>query len=86
MKGGAVAEARCLAAYVAARAGGISRRRMARRFHLDDSSLARPVARLESRLERDSPLRQTVEHLIQDLRVAGFMDLAIRAMEPSKHP
>ncbi|MEO8191957.1 MAG: hypothetical protein ABI682_16620 [Acidobacteriota bacterium] len=32
-KGGAVAAARCLAAYVAVRAGGISRRRMARRFH-----------------------------------------------------
>ncbi len=86
LKGGAVAEARCLAAYVAARAGGISRRRMARRFHLDDSSLARPVARLESRLERDAALRQTVETLIQHLRVAGFMDLAIHTTEPSKQP
>ena len=75
-KRGAVSTARHLAAYVAFRAGGISRRRMARRFHLDDSSLARPLSRLESRLKSDTKLRERVEGLIQDLRVAGFADLA----------
>lgn len=82
-KGGKVAGARCLAAYVAARAGGISRRRMARRFHLDDSSLARPVARLESRLESDPRLRQTVERLIRELRAAGFAELAAGRPAPA---
>ena len=81
LRGGTVAEARCLAAYVASRAAGISRRRMARRFHLDDSSLARPVARLESRVARDPRLRSQVAGLIQGLGVNGFANAAGIASE-----
>jgi len=67
-KGGAVADARCLAAFVAARYAGISRRRMARQFHRDESSLARPVHRLEVRLHHDPELRRQVERLVTLLR------------------
>ena len=80
-RGGAVAAARHLAAYVAFHAGGISKRRMARRFHLDDSSLARPVSRLESQLASDVKLRARVEGLIQALQATGFADLTDPALD-----
>lgn len=73
-KGGVVAQARCLAAYVAWRYVGISQRRLARRFHLDESSLARPVSRLEARLPADPELRRKIEGLLSLLRPGRASD------------
>ncbi|MEO8431229.1 MAG: transposase [Acidobacteriota bacterium] len=77
-KGGAIAAARCMAAFVAVRYAGISRRRMARRFHRDDSSLARPVHRLEARLQQDPELRRQVEDVVTLLRNTTFSPSATR--------
>ncbi len=68
-KGGPVASARCLAAYIARRLARISTRRLARRFHRDDSSFVRPMARLERRLEADGQLRDEIDRIVQELRV-----------------
>lgn len=70
-KGGEIALARCLAAYLARRLGRISVRRIARRLHRDDSSFVRPLARLERRLETDAALRDHVDRIIRSLRTRG---------------
>jgi len=67
-KGGRVALARCLAAYMARRFAGISVRRLARHLHRDDSSFVRPLAKLERQLELDPALRDQVERILTTLR------------------
>lgn len=67
-RGAAVALARCLAAHVGKRFGRISTRQFTRRFHLDDSSLVRPLAALERRIETDALLRDQIERVIQEIR------------------
>jgi len=69
-QGGSIAFARCLAAYVARRASRISMRRLARRFHRDDSAFARPIAKLEKRLETDGPLRAQIDRIIAELQAS----------------
>jgi REP element-mobilizing transposase RayT len=67
-KGGAIAFARCVAAYLGRRFARISTRRLARRLHRDDSSFARPIARLEKRLETDLPLREQIGRMVAELQ------------------
>jgi hypothetical protein len=67
-KGGSVAFARCLAAYVGRRLCGISTRRLARRFQRDDSSFVRPMANLEKRLHTDGHLRDQLGQIVHELR------------------
>lgn len=67
-RGGSIAFARCLAAYVARRLARISTRRLARRFHRDDSSFVRPMAKLEKRLETDGHLRDQIDRIVHELR------------------
>ncbi len=73
-RGGEVAFARCLAAYVGRRFGRISVRRMARRLHRDDSSFTRPLARLEARLASDEALIRQLDRLVRHLRSAHPAD------------
>ncbi len=61
-------EARCLAAYIGKRFGGISRARMARYVQRDESSLVQPVARLERAIDSDPVLRRRVDRIVRDLR------------------
>jgi len=70
-RGGSVASARCLAAYLARRLGHISVRRMARRLGRDDSGFTRPLARLEARLGTDDFLRNQIDRLTQRLKSAN---------------
>ena len=65
---GAVALSRCLAAHVGKQLAGISTRRFTRRFLLDDSSLVRPLASFERRLETDPLLRGQVERIVLHIR------------------
>ena len=67
-KGGAIAFARCITAYLGRRFARISTRRLARRLHRDDSSFARPIARLEKRLETDGPLRDQIGRIVAELQ------------------
>ena len=67
-QGGAIAFARCVAAYIARRASRISMRRLARRFRRDDSAFVRPIARLERRLESDATLRDQIDRILAELR------------------
>lgn len=67
-QGGQVAFARCVAAYVAKRLGRIPVSRMARRFHLDDSSLARPLSALDARLAQDASLRAQIDRIVIEIR------------------
>jgi len=67
-RGGHVAFARTLAAYVARRYGGISIRRLARRLCRDDSTFTRPLASLENRLAGDLALRGQIDRIVQRLR------------------
>ncbi|HXM78224.1 MAG TPA: transposase [Thermoanaerobaculia bacterium] len=67
-QGGSIAFARCLTAYVAKRLGRISARRLARRFHLDDSSLVRPMAALEATLATDVLLRELIDRIERAIR------------------
>ena len=66
-RGGDVARARCLAAYLARRLGRVSVRRVARRLGRDDSSFVRPIARLERSLDTDPALRGQIDRIIRDL-------------------
>ena len=70
-RGGEVADARCRAAYLARRLFQIPVRRVALRLRRDDSSFARPLARLENRLERDHALRDRIQRLTEALRQAA---------------
>jgi len=70
-RGGEVAFARCLAAYVGRRFGRISVRRMARRLRRDDSSFTRPLARLEARLSSDEALIRRVDRIVRRLKSPG---------------
>jgi REP element-mobilizing transposase RayT len=70
-RGGEVAAARCRAAYLARRLFRIPVRRVAMRLGRDDSSFARPLARLESRLERDPALQTSIDRLTRLLRSAA---------------
>ena len=67
-KGGSIAFARSVAAYLGRRFARISTRRLARRLHRDDSSFARPIARLEKRLETDSSLREQIGRIVAELQ------------------
>jgi hypothetical protein len=62
-RGGEIAAARCRAAYLARRLFRIPIRRVAMRLGRDDSSFARPLAQLESRLELDPALHATIDRL-----------------------
>jgi len=66
-RGGEVAAARCRAAYLARRLFRIPLRRVALRLQRDDSSFARPLARLEIQLERDVALRNRMQRLTDAL-------------------
>jgi len=66
-RGGEVAEARCRAAFLARRLFRIPVRRIALRLRRDDSSFARPLARLENRLDRDDDLRTRMQRLTDTL-------------------
>jgi putative transposase len=66
-RGGEVADARCRAAHLARRLFRIPVRRFALRLHRDDSSFARPLDRLETRLERDHALRARMQRLAETL-------------------
>jgi REP element-mobilizing transposase RayT len=67
-RGGEVAFARCLAACIGRRFGRISVRRMARRLRRDDSSFARPLARLEARLPSDEALGRQIDRIVRRLK------------------
>jgi hypothetical protein len=67
-RGGQIAFARSLAAYLARRFGNISVRRMARLLRRDDSTFSRPLARLEARLPDDPALRLQVDRLLHRLK------------------
>lgn len=71
-QGGSVAFARCVTAYIAKRSGGISISRIARRFRLHDSSLARPLAVLEARIETEPALRTQIDRIVRELRSDDF--------------
>ena len=66
-RGGEIADARCRAAYLARRLFRIPLRRVALRLQRDDSSFARPLARLEIQLERDAGLRARMQRLTDTL-------------------
>jgi hypothetical protein len=66
-----IAAARCRAAYLARRLFLIPVRRVAMRLGRDDSSFARPLARLESRLPLDHALQTRIERLTRLLRTAA---------------
>jgi REP element-mobilizing transposase RayT len=70
-RGGEIAAARCRAAYLARRLFRIPIRRVAMRLGRDDSSFARPLAQLESRLELDPALQATIDRLTRLLRTAA---------------
>jgi hypothetical protein len=70
-RGGEVAAARCRAAYLARRLFGIPVRRVAMHLGRDDSSFARPLANLESRLELDHALQARLQRLTHLLRTAA---------------
>ena len=70
-RGGEIAAARCRAAYLARRLFRIPVRRVALRLGRDDSSFARPLAKLESRLELDPALQTRIERLTRLLRTAA---------------
>lgn len=67
-RGGHVAAARCVAAYIARRYGCISVRRVARRLRRDDSTFTRPLATLEHRLDTDNTLRAQIDRIVLTLR------------------
>jgi len=67
-RGGELAFARYLAAYVGRRFGRISVRRMARRLRRDDSSFARPLARLEARIPSDEALIRQLDRIVRRLK------------------
>ncbi len=83
-RGGEIAAARCLAAYLARRLAGISVRRLARRLRRDDSSFVRPLAQLETRLGTDSGLRDRIERLVTILRQPALTYLPVP--EPPRPP
>jgi hypothetical protein len=62
-RGGEIAAARCRAACLARRLFRIPVRRVAMRLGRDDSSFARPLPQLESRLELDPALQATIDRL-----------------------
>ena len=66
-RGGAVAAARCVAAYLGSRFGGLSVRRIARHLGRDDSSFVRPLAKLERHLRSDAALRTRLDQIVQNL-------------------
>jgi REP element-mobilizing transposase RayT len=66
-RGGPVAEARYLAAHLARGLFRIPLRRVALRLRRDDSYFARPLARLEARLEQDPLLQARLDRLTQSL-------------------
>jgi chromosomal replication initiation ATPase DnaA len=66
--GGQVAFARSVATHVARQLGRIPISQMARRFHLDDSSLARPLSALEARLKEDLGLRSQIDQIVSEVR------------------
>jgi chromosomal replication initiation ATPase DnaA len=70
-RGGEIAAARCRAAYLARRLFRIPVRRVAMRLGRDDSSFARPLPQLESRLELDPALQATIDRLTRLLRTAA---------------
>ena len=70
-RGGEIAAARCRAADLARRLFRIPVRRVAMRLGRDDSSFARPLARLEGRLERDPALQTSIDRLTRLLRSAA---------------
>lgn len=70
-RGGEIAAARCRAAYLARRLFRIPVRRVAMRLGRDDSSFARPLARLESRLPLDHALQTRIDRLTRLLRTAA---------------
>jgi len=74
-RGGEVADARCRGAYLARRLFRIPVRRFALRLHRDDSSFARPLARLEVRLDRDHALRARMQRLTDTLRAASHPEI-----------
>ncbi|MGE5278951.1 MAG: REP-associated tyrosine transposase [Acidobacteriota bacterium] len=65
--GGEVAAARCRAVYLARHLCRIPIRRLAIRLGRDDSSFARPLAKLESQLQVDERLRARLRRLIDTL-------------------
>ncbi len=70
-RGGEIAAARCRAAYLARRLFRIPVRRVALRLGRDDSSFARPLSRLESRLEVEPALRTQIDRLARLLLTAA---------------
>ena len=71
LRGGEIADARCRAAHLARRFFGIPLRRVALRLGRDDSSFARPLARLEQRLQRDAVLHARMQRLAATLKAAA---------------
>ena len=63
--GGEVAAARCRAVYLARHFCRVPIRRLAIRLGRDDSSFARPLARLERQLQNDEGLRARLRRLIE---------------------
>jgi len=70
-RGGEIAAARCRAAYLARRLFGIPVSRVALCLGRDDSSFARPLSRLESRLELEPALRTRIDRLARLLLTAA---------------
>ncbi|MEO8431104.1 MAG: transposase [Acidobacteriota bacterium] len=66
-----VAFVRSLAAYIGKQLGRISTRRFTRRFHLDDSSLVRPLAALEKTLQTDRALSDQIDRIVREIRQQG---------------
>jgi putative transposase len=67
-RGGEVAAARCRLAYLARHICRVPLSQVARRLGRDDSSFARPLARLEDALPTDPLLRRRIQRLANSLR------------------
>jgi hypothetical protein len=78
--GGAIADARCRVAYIASRYARIPVRRVARRVGRDDSSFARPLARLESLIAADPAVAARIERIVGDLRARMTRQTASESM------
>ena len=70
-RGGEIAAARCRAAYLARQLFRIPVRRVALRLGRDDSSFARPLAKLQCRLPFDQALQARIQRLTLLLRTAA---------------
>jgi len=83
-RGVELAEARCVAAYIGSRFGGLSVRRVARQLGRDDSTFARSLAGLERRLDSDASFRARLDRIVESLRPDAATLLCIASKSASQ--